>query len=785
MSVAMGLGPPAAAGLPARNPAEPPDLAADAVLPELEVFAGGAHQVELPSARGEGAGEPSSGRGARARSEAAGGPANEAADSGAYDAGSAELGSLPPGSLAKGAEQGHRMDPLAWQTTEALRARLARLEGHRATRDWAVETRQAVERLGRAFAGGGGEVGTGFDHLQRLSARVPELAATLEDRQVAKELLRAGHALERRLGIWGEIHRQAAQPRRPKPAPSADMRRLSTALETLDRLLPATREGRAWREYLLIEALRASLARGSESSDQVRAIAQEVVRRTSQTPVALQQQRFLALPPLVALLAELQVVAAEPIEPSRVLADLERYEQTRLPSDAERLARDCQWLLLSPDPAERRLGQWVEAYYRNANVRLCVAAELLNRWLPRREPEYLTVQDTILGRPVRGRSMTSADVVVRTLPDPRHARLALEVSGHVASLTSSWAGPARFWSDSNAVYVARVPLQLDLSGIQVGQTQVQVFNNVRLRDLETDFDRIPLVGALAQGVARAQHEQSLPAANQEARYKIAQRARERIEAETSQQLALASQRLERQVLLPLGELMLCPVLISAATDERRFSMRVRVAGDDQLGSQTPRPQAPGDSLASFQFHETVLNNALTRLELGGRTFSLDELAMRISQRLKCSRPWESNPEHVDVTVTFAQEDPIGVHFEDGQVVVTVSLAQLSKPPQSWENFQVRAFYEPEIEGRSARLVREGVVRLIGPRLNLGSQIALRGIFSRTFSRTRPWELTPERLRQSAELSDLEITQFVLEDGWAGIALGPRRSARQRTAMSGR
>lgn len=784
-----GLAPPGAASLLALSPQEPPDLAADSVLASPEMPGLDGPKVELPSPRPSSGEELLFGPPSPAHPESGERPTSEGTGntvSGPQDRAAADSAPLLPESLGPDTGAAGRFKPLAWHQPEELFGRLARLESHRVTRDWATATRQAVERLGRAFAADWAEVGTALEHLQQLSAEVPELATGVADHQAAKELLRAGHALERRLGIWGVIYRLGAADSRPEAAAGdADTRRLSAAVEALDHLLPPTPEGNAWREYLLIDSLRASLTRGAEPSAQLRAIAQQVVRRTSQTPLGAEQQKFLALPPLVALLAELRLVAAEPIEPGRLLADLERYEQTRLPSDAERLAGDCQWLLLSPDPGQRHLGRWVEAYYRNANVRLCVAAELLNRWMPRRDPEYLTVQDTVLGRPVRARSMTSADVMVRTLPDPHHVRLALEVSGHVASLSSSWAGPARFWSDSNAVYVARLPIQLDLSGIQVGQTQVQVFNNVRLRDLETDFDRIPLVGALAQGVARAQHEQSLPAANQEVRYKIAQRARERIEAETSQQLASASRRLEEQVLLPLRELTLCPVLINAATDERRFAMRVRVAGDDQLGSQTPRPQAPSDSLASFQFHETVLNNALARLELAGRTFSLDELAVRISERLKCARPWEPNPEHEDVTITFAASDPIGVHFEDGQVVVTVAVAQLSKPPQSWEDFQVQAFYQPEIDGRSARLVREGVIRLIGPRLNFGSQIALRGIFSRTFSRERPWELTPQRVRESAELRDLEITQFVLEDGWAGIALGPRRTAPQRTAMSGR
>jgi len=812
------LTPPSAAAIGPRPEPSPPELATDAVLAEPVMAGGDAPRVALPSSRPKldgqifahagVSGKPAASTTAELPAAQPDAPSEESPAAGAEPAdlarrqtAKAPFASVSAGSSAQpagvaeatdeAAGRAEAEDPparpvaIAWQPAEELHARLVSLRSHGPTRAWAAETQQAVERLGRVFAGDLARAGSNLETLERLRAQVPELAARLDDRQLAKELLRAGHALERRLGIWGEIYRQASRFDPSPVVPQAELRGLALTLEKLDRLLPDSREGRAWREFLLLDQLRASLSELDGSPERLRLLAQEVVRRMSQTPMSLEQQRFLAAPWFASLLDQLRVVGAEPIQPARLLADLERYERTRLPSDAERLAADCQWLLNSPDPARRRLAQWVEAYYRNANVRICVAAELLNRFMPRREPEYMVVRDTILGRPVRGRSLSSAEVMVRTLPDPRRARLALEVSGYVSSLTSSWAGPARFWNDSSAIYVARMPLELDLKGIHVGQTQVQVFNSVRLRDLETDFDGIPLFGALAQGVARAQHEQNLPAANQEARYKIALRARERIESETAEQLAAASRRLEEKVLKPLNQLALRPVMISAATDQRRFAMRVRLAGDDQLGSQTPRPQAPGDSLVSFQFHESALNNALARLELAGRTFTLDELAERISQRLNCDRPWESNPEHEDVTITFAAKDPISVRFDEGQVVVTVSVAQLSKPPRVWEDFQVRAFYRPQIEGRSARLEREGVVRLLGPRLNLGSQIALRGIFSRTFSKKRPWELTPQRVRESAELEDLQITQFVLEDGWAGVAMGPRRTLRQRTAMSRR
>ena len=108
--------------------------------------------------------------------------------------------------------------------------------------------------------------------------------------------------------------------------------------------------------------------------------------------------------------------------------------------------------------------------------------------------------------------------------------------------------------------------------------------------------------------------------------------------------------------------------------------------------------------------------------------------------------------------------------------MTLSVAKLTKSPRKWKDFQVRAYYKPEVNGRSAELVRDGVVQLMGARLSTGAQIALRGVFSRAFSKQKPWVLTPQRLANDPRLADLGITQFVIDDGWLGIALGPRRTA---------
>jgi hypothetical protein len=71
-------------------------------------------------------------------------------------------------------------------------------------------------------------------------------------------------------------------------------------------------------------------------------------------------------------------------------------------------------------------------------------------------------------------------------------------------------------------------------------------------------------------------------------------------------------------------------------------------------------------------------------------------------------------------------------------------------------------------------VRENVIQLTGAR-SMGSQMILRGVFAHALSRKTPWELLPQKIFNQPKLQDAAVTQFVIEDGWIGLSLGPKQS----------
>ena len=66
-----------------------------------------------------------------------------------------------------------------------------------------------------------------------------------------------------------------------------------------------------------------------------------------------------------------------------------------------------------------------------------------------------------------------------------------------------------------------------------------------------------------------------------------------------------------------------------------------------------------------------------------------------------------------------------------------------------------------------------MIRLPEGRLRFGDQIAVRAIFSKVFSKTRPIDVMSQVLAERPVVADLIVNQFVIHEGWIGAALKPR------------
>jgi hypothetical protein len=460
----------------------------------------------------------------------------------------------------------------------------------------------------------------------------------------------------------------------------------------------------------------------------------------------------------------------------QLLEPLEEYEQSRPPSAGLSLMAAQRQLAASAEPAARELGRRLESHYRNANLRLSLSGVMLNRMLPQPKSAQGDVDDTVGGFLVRGRRWTDTRVQVRLLPDDRQIRLGLEAHGDVVSHTHSTSGPATVFSAGQSRFVARKLVLFDGLTLRQYPAIASADADTVLSGIRTDFDALPFFGSFVRSIARSRYDAQQDDTRLEVEEKIAWRASDEFQQQAGPKLVRLAKGWQDHIIQPLTRLNLRPTPISQTTDEQRIALRYRLAGDNQPGGHTSRPRAPSDSLMSLQIHESAINNAIENFALCGRTFELRSLYDRLAERL--GHPDLKAPDDVpeEVLVTFADEDCLHVRFDSGKAQVELRIKDLVADKKRWQNLVIRAEYQPATTGLDAQLARIEAVQVAGDRLSTKSHVTLKAIFSRMFTRNRQVRLTPEQIARDQRLTDLHVSQLVIEDGWIGLAVGVNRIA---------
>lgn len=674
-----------------------------------------------------------------------------------------------------------------WPAPRRLFEQLDRLSPHPECHHWAVDVEQACIELCRTPPGESQHAAAIIGKLRQLANDGKSLADAIRSSLALGDLRRACYAIERRLPVWEAVFSTGPQHTLYANVPTGEQLREQwvDALKRADVGLTSIPNGEHWRKYLVWDDLNRIADEGAAMpAEERRLIARRALWRIAAPDANDAQKRILSEPTIQALVEPLRNWASDPMEMHDLLADLEEFEASGLPADARQLAAMGTRLQWSPNESTRRLAEHLEDHYRNANIRLAIAEEFFNRLPTKQPPIKGRVHDTIVGTPVRGTSVTTNEMQISLIPDPARVHLWLEAYGHVDSNTVAGTNTVSFANRGAAHYHVRKAVTVGPRGLGIAPASSEANGQSRLLGVSTQFDGVPLVGSIVRNYALSQHDAMRSEAQFEANRKLAVEAGRRVDAEVNKRLLDAEEKIVQQVLKPLAHLNLELKPIALETTAERATMRFRLAGQHQLAGHTARPQAPSDSLASVQLHESAVNNALDQLELAGRTFTLEELFHHLNA--KTGRAPRTLPEGLpdDVFIGFAATDPVRIHCEGGQVHLILSVAELKQGSRRWSDFTITAHYKPETDRLHAYLVRDGAIELGGENYKGRPEVALRGIFSKILSRERKIDLTPAFLVDHPGLADLCVTQFVIDDSWVGIAYGPDRML-QRNNMARR
>jgi len=653
-----------------------------------------------------------------------------------------------------------------WPAPTALVQQLGELAARPAAVAWAKAIEDQITRL----------CGLALDDHDARDATLAELARLADDEgngtpTVDAAVARVRFNLHRRLVAWQPASKVLRTGVTLDAARSAS--HVGAAIAKVELLITPDATGQAWRNYLLLDRLRGAVGAADPPSPELRKVALDVVSRIARPGMSRQQRAFLRSAPVEALRDQLDLLSGEPADPLAFLADVECFETDELPSCAARLSSG--WRRLRPLLVEAgEPTDWFDTYYRNANLRVAISKKLLDRMLKQPGAVESPVRDTIVGVPVRGRSTTFTQLSLRFVSDDDQLRVGLEATGVVDSNTSSTSGPATFYTTGQSTFTVRKLVVVDRRGVCVWPAIAEADSGYSdLISLETDYDGVPLVGSLVRNMALSRHEESRGDVRVEVEQKVAARGREQLDSQVEPRLEQAVSRVYQRTLVPLEHLGLEPEPIGLTTTEDRLTVRMRLAGEKQLAAFNARPRAPSDSLMSVQLHDSAVNNAAEKLNLDGRTCTLPELYVHLAERLSRPELAKRNDLPEDVRVTFAPRDAVRVRFEGGRIAVAISFAELTQGRKRWRDFTVRTYYRPEVAGLEPRFVRDGSIYLEGESVRGKTEVVLRSIFSKVLSRNRAWSLVDPKFFAGRQTSDLCISQFMVERGWAAVAYAPK------------
>jgi hypothetical protein len=599
------------------------------------------------------------------------------------------------------------------------------------------------------------------------------------DAALASEVARLAYALERRHAVWIAISRCVFQGKATLVSVRKhefDSEKLHACLSDVRTAIQRTGDAPSWQQYLMLDSL-TQMAAGEITGrqDQVDLV-REFLSRVTDLRVSEPQRLVLASEEVHKLADQVHPLSIGPVDYRKLIEDIETLESNPVHRCSTSLADAMQSLRFSEHPEQAAVSAAIGLHFRNANLRIAVSEEFINRMMPKNTITNKPVRQKIMGADTLGASQIETNLQVNFLPDPSAWKLELKLDGDINSSTKPSRHGATFYNASIANVNAMRELRISTQGIQMNGTPATVSSSDSLKKFSTDWDSLPILGDMVRHFAHEEFLQARPVAKRIMQKMISKQTDEEFDNQLKSKVTSAQSQFDKRLIGPLQSLDLHPMVVDMQTTETRLIVRYRVASSDQLSANTPRPIAPGDSQLSLQIHQSAFNNMTGQIVSGDRDWTMQELSDKIADLLQQPRkPLEADAP-TDVTVRFTEARPITVEFEDGRMWLTIRVASLEQPGRiQLKNFIIRTSYIPSVNGLRGELTRDGVISVDGHKLGMRDRLPLRAIFSRVFSNRSSIPLVSDELLSDPRAVGLAVSQMELRDGWLAIAVSQEKS----------
>jgi len=553
--------------------------------------------------------------------------------------------------------------------------------------------------------------------------------------------------------------------------------RLKAAVGALDqRLRLAGPNGQAWREYLGWQELTEQLARGPQADlDRLDAIYYKFDAGFEGLGLYWFTDVRQALHDWLIVLratdqAELEANYRTVLD--KLAEELETLGPTPTAEQIQRIGAILGWL------RDARQAPWlvknIRRRFDRANLKVEIAAPLVQAGLDRTVEDLSPVVDWILGTEIHGTGRTKGQISSQLIPNAQAVEVLLHFVGSTESDTVGYNGPARIYASGQTRFQAQKRLWILPDGLQTAPAEAEA-------DTQTAIRGIGLLrgGCLVERIAWKRTYQTKPTAEWIAARHAEDRLECRLDEEVDQLVAQRNREFQERIRQPLCQRRLWPAEIQLSSTDGAVQVRVCQAGAVQLAAPAEAPLTSGPADLVVQVHETMVNNTAA-VGLGGMILTdehFDRLGQEPGPLGQFFQQLPTKPEGEPWALYFAHEEPLRVVFRDGRFTITLRGRAFRRGQTKYPGMDITAAYRIESTPTGYRAVRVGELKIFPPDFEPGQQLSvqqqvLKDLLQRRFEKIFPPEMTPQPLALPEtwpSRGQLELVYWESRDGWLTMA----------------
>ncbi|MES2792112.1 MAG: hypothetical protein V4719_21025 [Planctomycetota bacterium] len=642
--------------------------------------------------------------------------------------------------------------------------------------------------------------------IESLKARLETLDKSLADSQydsIRPQLSGLRTSLNRRIEvIEAVLDTLTADPTTGRGAAiEAAKAQVTAGIETADSYLDTIKGGDAWKKFLSTSEVRAAVA---GEADPVKLVATltpilETTRKATKSEDAAIRD-FIANGALKTYLRDLEHAVAvlnratsgvnqEEVRKhlKDLLEGLENYEATGTNDAAAEVRGAYDALRIVTADGGERLTTVLRQHYFNSNLQLAISEGFLNRVLTKTHIEEGGVRDFILGAEVYGCQITSTVAKFDLLPAENGTLFRINLTGTVSTNTEGYKGHIVIYSNGNHNFTAFKDVRFDGEHFSTTPANMHVNASNEPVDASTPADNFPVLGGVAKSIAMNGALRKRQEAEAIAAQRVTSRVGPEFDNEVDNKFTELNGKLQSKLVDPLKTENLYPDYKTYRSTDTELDLKSRLMAEKELGGGIAPVETVQDGEMLVRLHESLINNFLDRLAIGGKTMTEQDLRKLLEEKFsKLLNKEVSLPAAKEATgdeaakqpkaFIFTDKDPLRVKVANGQVSLIIR-AGFQRDEDKGGNIPPQIVTIPlsiTIEGEEVVITRgEVLVDPVAPPENVAEQLARAGVIKNkieTSIQNKRDTRTMKVDKLEGEPIDVNVTEVEALDGWLSIRL---------------